>query len=135
MKISLLIFITLQFLTGCDDIRTREGIDFRNETDFVVKISFTYDSNIKDSLIMKEKGSYAGFTLFTYDYNKNEMMDSTVLLNQIKKLKIFRTVNNDTIFVNPNKYIKYNCWQKYTNTDMRDRSNYYVLTVTSDMFE
>jgi|GEM_PF-3323244 len=127
---------SLFLLISCDDnIVTIEGVSFMNETDYEVKVSFIYDSGKHDSLLMAKKGFYYGFNLFSYDYNKKVIMDSTVLLNQIKRLKIFRVANNDTIYVNPIKYNKFNYWNEYITVDMKDRTNYYVLSITPDMFE
>lgn len=137
MKINILILACSVFLLiGCDDnIVTTEGISFMNETDYEVQVSFIYDSDKQDSLLMDKKGFYYGFNLFSFDYNKKVIMDSTVLLNQIKKLKIFRVTINDTTYVNPIKYNKFKYWDEYIIVDMRDRTNYYVLSVTPDMFE
>jgi hypothetical protein len=138
MKNSILFIIlwSLSLLISCDDnITTNEGISFMNETDHVVHVSFIYDSGKQDSLLMEKKGFYYGFNLFSFNYNKKEIMDSTVLLNQIKNLKIFRVANSDTIYVNPINYNKFKCWTDYITVDMRDRTNYYVLSVTPEMFE
>ncbi|MDD3078581.1 MAG: hypothetical protein PHH37_05705 [Paludibacter sp.] len=131
----IILFIPLLLLFGCDDIVTTEGIDFINNTDFTVNVSFVYNSGKKDSLILTKDRSYAGFTLFIYDYNKKDEMDSIALLTEVKKLEIYKIVNNDTIYVNPEKYNKYNCWDKYFGTDMRNKWYNYVLHITSDMFE
>lgn len=132
----LILSLSLFLLISCDDnIVTIEGVSFMNETDYEVRVSFIYDSGMKDSLLMDKKGFYYGFNLFSYDYNKKVIMDSTVLLSQIKKLKIFRITNNDTVYVNPIKYNKFKYWREYITIDMRDRTNYYVLSIKNDMFE
>lgn len=138
MKIYLFIILSLSLilLISCDDnIVTIEGVSFMNETDYEVRASFIYDSGMKDSLLMDKKSFYYGFNLFSYDYNKKVIMDSTVLLSQIEKLKIFRITNNDTVYVNPIKYNKFKYWREYITIDMRNRTNYYVLSIKNDMFE
>lgn len=132
----LILSLSLFLLISCDDnIVTIEGVSFMNETDYEVRASFIYDSGMKDSLLMDKKGFYYGFNLFSYDYNKKVIMDSTVLLSQIEKLKIFRITNNDTVYVNPIKYNKFKYWREYITIDMRNRTNYYVLSIKNDMFE
>lgn len=132
----LILSLSLFILISCDDnIVTIEGVSFMNETDYEVRASFIYDSGMKDSLLMDKKGFYYGFNFFSYNYNKKVIMDSTVLLSQIEKLKIFRITNNDTVYVNPIKYNKFKYWREYITIDMRDRTNYYVLSIKNDMFE
>ncbi len=134
--IILTLLCSLFLLISCDNnIVTTEGISFINETDYEVQVSFIYDSGKQDSLLMAKQGFYYGFNLFSYDYNKKVIMDSTVLLDQIKKLKIFRVTDSDTIYVNPIHYNKFKHWTEYITVDMRDKTNYYVLSVTLGMLE
>lgn len=135
MKNILIVFIPLILLSCIEVSLTSENIELYNLTDFNINVSFEYDTGRKDTFILTKERNIAGINLYSYDYNKKTEMDSIVLLSHVNKLKIYRTIDNDTIHVNPDKYNKYSCWNKYFGTDMNLRWYSYVLYITSDMFE
>lgn len=113
---------------------TTDYMVFINECSDTVVVAFTFNNKTKDTVYMNNKGTFTGFTLSDFEKG-NEGIDESTFLAHANNLSIYSIKNNDTTWVNKNKYNQMDTWNKSEQNDMGILITRYELTITDDMFE
>ncbi|MDD3281827.1 MAG: hypothetical protein PHC83_09715 [Bacteroidales bacterium] len=127
--LSSILFVSCEITTNTTDYMV-----FINECSDTVVVAFTFDNKVKDTVFMNNKGTFSGFTLS--DFKKgDEGIDESTFLAHANNLTIYRIKNNDTLFMNKEKYNNIKAWNKSIQNDMAIKITRYELTITDDMFK
>ncbi|MDY0015294.1 MAG: hypothetical protein RBS13_03720 [Bacteroidales bacterium] len=134
-KFKFILILSSILFVSCDIItNTEDWMMFSyNSSDSVVAV-YTTDNKTKDTFFINFNDYSYGFLLSEKE-NEQEGIDESTFLSCTNNLIIYRIKNNDTLFMNKEKFNHIDAWSKSVEDDMGIRIIKHYLNITDEMFK